>query len=112
MVEIKTTLTSDRPLEPGAKLRIVERDENGAMVGYWEGHYYDEKNSIKLYPRSNQYCWWRVPKIVHTVDSRLVRVERSSRFGVQKKKSSSEQHIAEPRGFRKLPLEGQERMEF
>lgn len=114
MVEIKTTLTSDRALEPGVKLRIVERDDNGAMVGYWEGHYSDEKSSIKLYPRSNQYCWWKVPRVVHTIDARLVRVESNSKFGIRNSKSHS---ATESRGAssvttRKMPLEGQERMEF
>ena len=110
MAEIKTTLTSDRPLEPGVQLRIVERDECGAMVGFWEGHYYPEQRAVKLYPRANPYCWWSVPRVPHLVDESLIRIERPKVKAV--KKDAAPKTASEPRGYRKLPLMGQERMEF
>ncbi len=115
MAEIKTTLTSDRPLEPGVMLRIVERDECGAMVGFWEGHYSQERRSVMLYPRANPYCWWRVPRVAHPVDESLIRIDRpiaiESRSGTSRTPSPTKK-AAEPRDYRKLPLLGQERMEF
>lgn len=112
MAEIMTFLTADRPIEPGVKLRIVERNAGGAMVGFWEGHYSDERGTIKLYPRANPYCLWRVPRVVHTIDSRLVRVKRSTAAPVAPKKTAQPKKESVPRGFWKLPLPGQERMDI
>lgn len=106
-----TTFEADRPIEPGVKLRIVERDAGGAMVGFWEGHYSDERGTIKLYPRANPYCWWRVPRVVHTIDSRLVRVKRSTAVPEPKKPAQPKSESVH-RGFWKLPLAGQERMDI
>lgn len=106
-----TTFEADRPLEPGVKLRIVERDAVGAMVGFWEGHYSDERGAVKLYPRANPYCLWQVPRVVHTIDSRLVRVKRSTLAPVAPKKAAPKEESV-PRGFWKMPLVGQERMDI
>jgi hypothetical protein len=116
MMESRNTImTADRPIEPGVVLRIVERDKDGAMVGFWEGHYSDEYGTIRLYPRANPYCSWRVPRVVHTVDSRLVRVGVNSKFEIRNSKlrnAGADKAESVPRGFWKRPLEGQERMEI
>ena len=107
-----TTFEADRPIESGVKLRIVERDADRAMVGFWEGYYSDERGTIKLYPRANPNCLWRVPRVVHTIDSRLVRVKRSTAAPVAPKKTAQPKKESVPRGFWKMPLVGQERMDI
>ena len=71
---MKTTLESNRPLEPGVALMISERDENGALVGYYKGYWVPDRHAIDLYPMHNPYCWWRVPRVKHEVSEYVVSV--------------------------------------
>ena len=54
---MKTTLESNRPLEPGVALLISERDENGTLVGYYKGYWNPDRCRVDLYPTHNPYCW-------------------------------------------------------
>ena len=106
-----TTFEADRPIEPGVKIIITERNSNGNTVGLWQGYYSDEKGTIKLYPCSVMSCWWGVPRVVHTISARLVRVKRSTAVPEPKKPAQPKKESI-PRGFWKLPLAGQERMDI
>lgn len=75
--EQDTVLEADRALEPGVTLKVSERSRGGMLVGFWEGHYSDENQSVMLYPKGNPFCTWRVPRIVHPVDARIIRVRRA-----------------------------------
>lgn len=75
--EQDTVLEADRALEPGVTLKVFERSRGGMLVGFWEGHYSDERQSVMLYPKGNPFCTWRVPRIVHPVDARIIRVRRA-----------------------------------
>lgn len=75
--EQATVLEADRALEPGVKLKVAERSREGMLVGFWEGYYSDERQSVMLYPKGNPFCTWRVPRIVHSVDARIIRVRRA-----------------------------------
>ena len=71
---MKTTLESDRPLEPGVELKISERDEVGCLVGYYKGFWKPDTGTVDLYPTHNPYCWWRVPRVKHSVSEFLIKV--------------------------------------
>lgn len=88
---MKTTLTSDRPLEPGVTLKISERDESGALVGFYKGYWYPERQVVELYPTHNPYCWWRVPRVKHAVSEWIVEVPgpvRTQTAGTSARESS------------------------
>lgn len=70
---MKTTLECSEKLRPNVGLRIVERDEAGVMVGYWRGYWDDKRETVRLYPASNPNCTWRVPRVKHNVNDRIVR---------------------------------------
>ena len=98
---MKTTLTSDRPLEPGVALKISERDETGALVGFYKGYWYPERQAVELYPMHNPFCWWRVPRVRHTVSEWIVEVPGPIRTKdgqtIPQSRSDSSLYIKEPR---------------
>lgn len=71
---MKTTLESNRPLEPGVALMISERDEKGTLVGYYKGFWNPDRCRVDLYPTHNPYCWWRVPRVKHSVSEFLIKI--------------------------------------
>lgn len=112
--EQDTVLESDRALEPGVTLKIVERSHGGLLVGFWEGHYSDEKGIVMLYPKGNPFCTWRVPRIVHPVDARLIKVRRTQALESEAtdKRKPAQRNKSSSRELKKAPLLGQERMDI
>lgn len=70
---MKTTLECSERLRPNVELRIVERDEAGVMVGYWRGFWYPDRDAVMLYPVHNPNCYWRVPRVKHLINPRVIK---------------------------------------
>lgn len=111
--EQDTVLEADRALEPGVTLKVAERSRGGMLVGFWEGHYSDEKQSVMLYPKGNPFCTWRVPRIVHPVDARIIRVRKAqaseNKTTVRK---TAQRDKGDFRESKRGPILGQEKIEF
>ena len=116
---MKTTYEAVRPLQDGKPVPVVERDESGALVGAWIGYWSFKRETVALYPDvRNKFVNWpdgRIPKDKRIISDRYVKKserriithtpEEQSPFLVGENKGESSRE-------RKLPMQGQERMDI
>lgn len=70
-----------RPLEPGKPVDVLERDENGFLVGAWFGYWNYNRQTVALYPNvKNRFVNWpggRIPSGRIVVSDQSVRIRKS-----------------------------------
>ena len=71
-----TTYEALKPLEPGRAVEVIERDENGHLVGSWFGYWNFKRQTVALYPNvKNRFVNWpggRIPQSKRLVSDRVV----------------------------------------
>ena len=117
-----STFEAVKPLEPGKAVDVLERDENGMMIGAYFGYWNFKRQTVALYPNvKNRFVNWpggRIPS------GRIVVSDRQIRFKVQSaecRMQSAECRVqsaecrvqnGETRAQRKEPLRGQEEIKL
>lgn len=99
-------------LEPGKAVEVLEYDEHGNLVGAYKGYWNFGRHTVALYPDfRHPFARWRGTPTKRVVSDRLVEVAAvapTSRGEV----SSARGAEVGSRKLRKLPLEGQEKINF
>lgn len=120
---MNTTYEAVRPLEDGKPVPVCERDESGALVGAWIGYWSFKRETVSLYPDvRNKYVNWpggRVPRDKRIVSDRIIKCRMQNAEYKATPHPSAEptpSPAGEGRGEtwrdRKLPMQGQERMDI
>ena len=74
-----TSFTAMQSLVPGKAVDVLERDENGLLVGAYKGYWNDRQMTVTLYPNvHNKFVHWPGGAVSKkkTVSDRLVRCDR------------------------------------
>ena len=107
-----------KPLEPGKAVDVLERDENGCLVGAWIGYWNFRRGTVALYPNvKNRFVNWpggRIPSSKIVVSDRQIRIKVQSAECKADKVQSAECRVqnGETRAQRKEPLRGQEEIKL
>jgi hypothetical protein len=72
---MKTKLTCKKLL-PGVAIPVSERNEVGALVGFWKGFWFPRSQVVRLYPACNPFCVWQVARTPKNVSDVLIHVEK------------------------------------
>lgn len=80
-----TIYTALKPLQPDRPVDVIERDEQGALVGAWHGYWNFKRGTVALYPNGkNRYVSWPggVLPLKRVVSDRVILI-RNSKFEIQ-----------------------------
>ena len=101
--------TANKPLKPNVGVGVIERDEQGAIVGAYTGYWNFGRHTVALYPdMRHPFVRWRGTPRKKVINDSLIRVNAETKSevkapGVIKSQTSR---------LRKLPLDGQEKMKL
>ena len=107
-------------LVPNVAVSVLERDENGALVGAYKGYWNFKRGTVTLYPDyRNPFVSWRGGAAKKVVSDRVVRVRADAKGTPH----PSAKPTPSPRGegdgvtnvtrqLKSLPIMGQERMKL
>ena len=104
-----STYEAVRPLEPGKPVDVLERNEQGLLVGVWHGYWNYKRGTVALYPNpKNRFAFWPGGTLPgkRVVSDRVVNVRRAERAA-----------LPPPKQTKPAPREGisggvQEKMKF
>lgn len=114
---MNTTYEAVRPLEDGKPVPVLERDENGSLVGAWIGYWSHKRETVALYPDvKNKFANWPggiKPSSRRLVSDRRVRVRRQASESIPRPSATPlAGEGLSGRTDRKAPIEGQEKIRF
>ena len=107
-----------KPLEPGKAVNVLERDENGLIIGAYFGYWNFNRQTVALYPNvKNKYVNWpkgRIPSGRIVVSDRQIRIKVQNAECKAGKVQNAECRVqsGETRAQRKEPLRGQEEIKL
>ena len=104
---MNTTFTCRQPsLSVNHRNDIIERDEQGNIVGAWYGYYNPKRFTVKLYPnRRHPFFRWNKEPVIKTISAGLVKCQRPAPNVVQRSIKSQTARVMRD-------LIGQEKIKF
>lgn len=102
-------------LVPNEAVSVLERDENGALVGAYKGYWNFKRGTVTLYPDyRNPFVSWRGGATKKVVSDRIVkcRVQSSERRVTPHPSAETKVVMNATRQLKSLPIMGQERMKI
>lgn len=112
-----TTFIAVRPLENGRPVEIIEKNEQGFLVGAWFGYWNAGRGTVALYPNVTNHCvnWpgGRAPQGKIIISDRLVSVRVKKQDAKSSLSAAGGAASSVPgKEDRRAPIEGQEKIKF
>ena len=109
-------------LVPNEAVSVLERDDNGALVGAYKGYWNFKRGTVTLYPDyRNPFVSWRGGAAKKVVSDRVVRVRADARSSSSTAsgppspilgKAKTKVVTNMTRQLKSLPIMGQEKIKF
>lgn len=109
---MSTTYTAAKPLKPNTPIPVLERDENGTLIGAYTGYWNYKHETVRLYPNvRHPGVWWRGTPAKKLISDRAIKViePTGTSTSVTKAAVGVKDNTAK---LRRLPITGQEKMKF
>lgn len=106
-----STYIATKRLRPNVKTEIIEKNDNGSIIGTWFGYWNFNRQTVMLYPNRTHpfFKWQRVPNPM-LISARLVRVELPEQKEKPPAKKESEYYSAY--ALKRMQVDGQMKIKF